>query len=136
MLRNFHEAEVHDLCGQHTQDTGQQFAAEVVHALFDLTQGYPWLENALAQEMVERVVPEYGDVRVPMELKVWRPDEPDPIKDGLRQIDEYLDGLALDTGWLVVFDRRDESKVKKLSRQASAKTRKTKAGRKVTVIRA
>jgi hypothetical protein len=79
---------------------------------------------------------QYGDVRVPMELKVWRPDDPDPLKDGLRQLDEYLDGLSMDTGWLVIFDRRDESKLKKIAREVSAKTRKTKAGRKVTVIRA
>jgi hypothetical protein len=36
----------------------------------------------------------------------------------------------------VIFDRRDESKLKKIAREVSAKTRKTKAGRKVTVIRA
>lgn len=313
LLRHFNEAEVRDLCGQHTRETGQAFSPEVLHELHRLTGGHPWLVNALAQEMVERVVPDrgqtidvahlyqakemvirrrdahfdslaerlredrvrklvepivaggtppmmseddrqyvidlglvqrlpgsglgianaiyadviprylvrsmqddmgtikpvwltadgkldadklleaflsfwqqhaaalmntapyheaaphlvmmaflhrvengggklhrefaigsgrldmllhYGDVRVPMELKVWRPDDPDPLKDGLRQLDDYLEGLGMDTGWLVIFDRRDESKLKKIARQVSAKTRKTKAGRKVTVIRA
>jgi hypothetical protein len=67
-------------------------------------------------------------------LKVWRPGEPDPLKDGLEQIDEYLAGLGQATGWLVIFDRRP--KARKIGRNAEAKTRKTPAGRKVTVIRA
>ena len=79
---------------------------------------------------------EYGDVRVPMELKVWRPDEPDPLKEGLEQIDEYLDGVGLDTGWLVIFDRRPNENAKKIARKVASKTRRTPAGRKVAVIRA
>lgn len=77
---------------------------------------------------------EYKDVTIPMELNVWRPGQPDPLKDGLEQIDEYLAGLGLSTGWLVIFDRRP--KAKKTGRNAEARTRKTPAGRKVTVIRA
>ncbi len=69
-----------------------------------------------------------------MELKVWRPGQRDPLKDGLEQIDEYLDGLGEPTGWLVIFDRRP--KAREAGRNAEAKTRKTPAGRKVTVIRA
>jgi hypothetical protein len=30
----------------------------------------------------------------------------DPLAEGLGQLDGYLDGLALETGWLVIFDRR------------------------------
>jgi hypothetical protein len=77
---------------------------------------------------------EYKGTRLPMELKVWRPGQPDPLKDGLEQIDEYLAGLGEPTGWLVVFDRRP--KARKTGRNAEAKTRKTPSGRKVAVIRA
>ncbi len=77
---------------------------------------------------------EYKDVKLAMELKVWRPGQPDPVKEGLEQIDEYLGGLGLSTGWLVLFDRRP--KARKTGRNAEAKTRKTPEGRKVTVIRA
>lgn len=77
---------------------------------------------------------EYKQTKIPMELKVWRPGEPDPVKDGLEQIDEYLSGLGLSTGWLVIFDRRP--KTKRTARDAEARSRKTPAGRKVTVIRA
>ena len=32
--------------------------------------------------------------------------DPDPLEDGLAQLDDYLGGLGLATGWLVIFDRR------------------------------
>ncbi len=41
-----------------------------------------------------------------MELKVWRDGRPDPLAEGLKQLDAYLAGLGLDGGWLVIFDRR------------------------------
>ncbi|MGJ0606129.1 ATP-binding protein [Cylindrospermopsis raciborskii] len=48
----------------------------------------------------------YGKVVMGMELKVWREKKSDPLIKGLTQLDKYLDGLGLDTGWLVIFDRR------------------------------
>ena len=48
----------------------------------------------------------YGALTLGMELKVWRDGEPDPLAEGLEQLDGYLAGLGLDSGWLVIFDRR------------------------------
>ncbi|MCF8015137.1 MAG: hypothetical protein K9L65_05460 [Chromatiaceae bacterium] len=48
----------------------------------------------------------YGAVTLGIELKVWRDGRPDPLARGLEQLDGYLDGLGLDGGWLVLFDRR------------------------------
>ncbi|MFO1420200.1 MAG: ATP-binding protein [Candidatus Competibacteraceae bacterium] len=48
----------------------------------------------------------YGAVMLGIELKVWRDGEPDPLVEGLEQLDGYLAGLGLDHGWLVIFDRR------------------------------
>ena len=48
----------------------------------------------------------YGAVTLGMELKVWRNGDPDPLKAGLAQVDRYLAGLGLETGWLLIFDRR------------------------------
>jgi hypothetical protein len=45
--------------------------------------------------------------REALELKVWRDKKPDPLDEGLRQLDEYLATLDLDHGVLVIFDRRD-----------------------------
>ncbi|MFM8444474.1 MAG: hypothetical protein ACKN9W_14205 [Methylococcus sp.] len=48
----------------------------------------------------------YGDLTLGMELKVWRDGVPDPLAEGLEQLDGYLAGLGLASGWLVLFDRR------------------------------
>ncbi len=41
-----------------------------------------------------------------MEIKVHRPRKGDPLKEGLTQLDGYLDRLGLDSGTLLNFDRR------------------------------
>ncbi|MBK1716826.1 AAA family ATPase [Thiocystis violacea] len=48
----------------------------------------------------------YRAVTLGIELKVWRDGAPDPLAEGLVQLDGYLAGLDLDSGWLIVFDRR------------------------------
>ncbi|MCF7993512.1 MAG: hypothetical protein K9L88_01550 [Chromatiaceae bacterium] len=48
----------------------------------------------------------YGAVTLGIELKVWRDGRPDPLAEGLKQLDAYLGGLGLESGWLVIFDRR------------------------------
>lgn len=57
-LRNFTQSEVASLYGQHTAETGQVFTPEALQLAFDLTQGQPWLVNALARQMVEVLVPD------------------------------------------------------------------------------
>lgn len=57
-LRNFTAAEVAELYTQHTADTGQVFEAEALARAFELTQGQPWLVNALARQCVEVLVPD------------------------------------------------------------------------------
>jgi hypothetical protein len=44
--------------------------------------------------------------REALEIKVWRDKKPDPLDEGLRQLDQYLGQLGLDHGALVIFDRR------------------------------
>ncbi len=51
-MRNFMEDEVFDLLEQHTHDTGQKFETEASAEIFRLTQGQPWLTNALAAQLV------------------------------------------------------------------------------------
>jgi type II secretory pathway predicted ATPase ExeA len=55
-LRNFNAVEVQELYQQHTEETGQIFTSEATATAFDLTQGQPWLVNALAKEVVEKMV--------------------------------------------------------------------------------
>ena len=49
-LGDFSRDEVRALLGQHTEETGQEFAAEAVETVWTQTQGQPWLVNALADE--------------------------------------------------------------------------------------
>ncbi len=48
----------------------------------------------------------YRELTLAIELKVWRDGAPDPLTEGLEQLDGYLAGLGLDSGWLAIFDRR------------------------------
>lgn len=74
-----------------------------------------------------------GDVTVAMELKVWRSGS-DPLDKGLAQLDRYLDGLGLPTGWLVIFDHRP------VAGEGATRTRREVAtspsGREIVVVRA
>jgi hypothetical protein len=56
-----------------------------------------------------------------------------PLKDGLPQIDKYLSGLSLNTGWLVIFDRR--SGLPPISDRTTTKNVISPAGREIIVIR-
>ena len=57
-LRNFTQTEIVSLYEQHTADTGQVFTPAALQQVFELTQGQPWLVNALARQMVEEIVPD------------------------------------------------------------------------------
>ncbi|MEV1171091.1 ATP-binding protein [Nonomuraea sp. NPDC049784] len=79
----------------------------------------------------------YGERQVQreaMELKVWRPGQRDPVDEGLAQLDRYLDRLDLETGYLVVFDRRPEASP--MEERVRFDQDRTPAGRQVTVLRA
>ena len=50
LLRNFSKEQVDELFRQHTEETGQRFDSDATEYVFYLTQGQPWLVNALADE--------------------------------------------------------------------------------------
>lgn len=73
-----------------------------------------------------------GEQRFAFELKTWRDGEKDPTPDALIQLDRYLDGLGMETGWLVIFDQR--SGLPPIAERTSAETVRSPAGREVTVV--
>jgi type II secretory pathway predicted ATPase ExeA len=86
-LRDFNAMEVAQLYQQHTEDTGQVFTPEAIKTAFDLTQGQPWLVNALAKEIVEEMV---TDVNVEI-----TPEHVHGVKEVLiKRQDTHLDSLA------------------------------------------
>jgi DNA polymerase III delta prime subunit len=72
--------------------------------------------------------------RQAVELKVWRKGRPDPLTEGLRQLDDYLRRLDLDAGTLVIFDRRPDAPP--IDERVHFDTARTPSGRTVTVLRA
>ncbi|MDQ5908919.1 MAG: hypothetical protein QG599_1012 [Pseudomonadota bacterium] len=76
----------------------------------------------------------YGAATMGMELKVWRDGEPDPLKEGLAQLDSYLGGLSLETGWLIIFDRRTGQPP--IRERTSSSEQTSPQGRPITVVRA
>lgn len=67
-----------------------------------------------------------------MELKVWHSHRPDPLPEGLDQVDEYLDSLELGTATLVIFDRREDAAP--VEERVLFETARTPAGRTVEVL--
>jgi hypothetical protein len=57
-LPTFTRVDVEDLLAQHTAATGQRFEPGAAAGIFDLSQGHPWLVNALADHAVRREVPD------------------------------------------------------------------------------
>ncbi|TMQ19488.1 MAG: ATP-binding protein [Deltaproteobacteria bacterium] len=55
-LGPFTRDEVGELLSQHTQQTGQRFAAAAVDRIFALGAGHPWLTNAMADQITARDV--------------------------------------------------------------------------------
>ncbi|MCP5046743.1 MAG: hypothetical protein GY940_06200, partial [bacterium] len=55
-LKNFTKEEVITLLDQHTTETNQVFPDDVKEGVFHLSGGQPWLVNALARQMVSKIL--------------------------------------------------------------------------------
>ncbi|BBC27128.1 AAA ATPase (plasmid) [Pseudanabaena sp. ABRG5-3] len=86
-LSNFTLEDVRKLYQQHTDATDQVFTPEAVDLAFHLTQGQPWLVNAIAKEIVEYIT---KDPSIPI--------TPDLVKQAkeilIKRQDTHLDSLA------------------------------------------
>jgi hypothetical protein len=69
-----------------------------------------------------------------IEVKVRHPGRPDPLDEGLAQLDAYLARLGLDQGTLLIFDRTPQAPP--LPERTSVSNVTTLTGRDVTLIRA
>lgn len=72
--------------------------------------------------------------REAIELKAWASGKADPLKAGLKQLDGYLDRFRLDTGTLIIFDRRPTAPAITDRTQLGQET--TPNGRTITLLRA
>ena len=99
-LGNFTRAEVEELYTQHTRETGQKFGEGCTDYVWELTDGQPWLVNALAYEVTFKMKPNRDRS---VEITV------DMIKDGKEELilrrQTHLDQLA---------DKLKEDRVKRV----------------------
>jgi len=98
LLANFSRDDVAALYQQHTAETGQQWSDEAINRAYELTQGQPWLVNALARQVIER---EARDPKI-----VVNRDHINAAKEELiLRRDTHLDSLA---------ERLNESRVRRV----------------------
>ena len=90
----------------------------------DLLIEWPYADAAGKQQLQREAI----------ELKVWREGRPDPLPEGLKQLDEYLGRVGLDTGVLVLFDRRKTAAP--IEERVREERAATPSGRPVRVLRA
>ncbi len=98
-LKNFSKEEVFELLEQHTQETGQVFPAEVKEEVFRLTNGQPWLTNALARQMIAKILKYDFSQKITMELLMQAKQQL------IMRRDTHLDSLV---------DRLREDRVKQI----------------------
>ncbi|MDR2680336.1 MAG: ATP-binding protein [Tannerella sp.] len=55
-IGNFSIEQINELYRQHTDETGQVFEKEAVEYVFEQTQGQPWLVNAIAREVIMKLL--------------------------------------------------------------------------------
>jgi len=76
----------------------------------------------------------HQEQREGIELKAWREGRPDPLPAGLEQLDGYLGRLGLDTGTLIIFDRRPGSAP--IHERTIFSEERSPSGRPITLLRA
>jgi hypothetical protein len=55
-LKNFTQEEIVQLYRQHTDETGQVFEQDAIELVHEQTQGQPWLVNAIAREVIVKIL--------------------------------------------------------------------------------
>ena len=90
----------------------------------DLLVAWPWTDKT-GKRQIQREA---------LELKVWRDGRKDPLPEGLRQLDGYLDRLGLDAGVLILFDRRKDAPL--LEDRVREEQATSPKGRPIRVLRA
>ncbi|MCU0287868.1 MAG: ATP-binding protein [Acidobacteria bacterium] len=99
ILENFSREEVYELLEQHTAETGQVFPVEVKEEIFRLSGGQPWLTNALARQIVSKILGNDYSQAITLELVTKAKEQL------IARRDTHLDSLV---------DKLKEKRVKKI----------------------
>jgi hypothetical protein len=86
-LENFSLEQVRALYHQHTEETGQVWSDEAVARVYELSQGQPWLVNALARQIADRQVTDRTATITPAHVEAAK-------EELILRRDTHLDSLA------------------------------------------
>lgn len=98
-LKNFTKEEVFGLLDRHGKETGQVFPGQVKEEIYRLTKGQPWLTNALARQIVAKLLKYDFSRTITMDL-VWEAKQ-----QLILRRDTHLDSLV---------DKLKEERVKRI----------------------
>jgi hypothetical protein len=98
-LKNFTKEEIGQLYRQHTDATGQRFDPEAIELVGEQTQGQPWLVNAIAREIIVKIL--QSDNTKPVTAELVR----QAIQNIIQRRDTHIDSLL---------ERLKEERVRKI----------------------
>jgi AAA+ ATPase superfamily predicted ATPase len=90
-LKNFTKDEIAQLYRQHTGETGQIFEVDAIELVYEQTQGQPWLVNAIAREVIVKML--QSDYVKPITAELVREAIQTIILDRPTHIDSLLERL-------------------------------------------
>ena len=67
-LKNFTKEQIIQLFQQYSDETGQQFSEEVIELIHSYTGGQPWLVNAIANEIVVKILKKDTSLGITIEI--------------------------------------------------------------------
>jgi hypothetical protein len=116
-LKDFTKEDVFGLLEQHTQATGQEFPIEAKEEIFRLSNGQPWLTNALARQIVEQILEDDYTRKITLdtvtqakkELILRRDTHLDCLIDKLNEVRVKTIVQAIINGDFLHFDKLDDT---------------------------
>jgi hypothetical protein len=90
-LKNFTKEEITQLYRQHTDETGQIFEEDAIELVYEQTQGQPWLVNAIAREVIVKLL--QSDYTKPVTAELVNQAIQDIILNRPAHIDSLLERL-------------------------------------------
>jgi Holliday junction resolvase len=93
-LKDFTQEEITQLYRQHTDETGQIFEDDAIESVYEQTQGQPWLVNAIAREVIVKLL--HSDYTNPVTTELVNQAIQNIILNRPTHIDSLLERLKED----------------------------------------
>jgi hypothetical protein len=90
-ISNFSRDQIAGLLQQYTDEGGQVFEDEIIDLMYSLTGGQPWLVNALAREITDKIL--QGDTSKPVNIEIVNEAKENLIMRRDTHLDSLIDKL-------------------------------------------